>query len=407
MQRPISIRKCPPVLFRWLMALALVLTVSATSLCAAETPSPPPPPTPAADNTPPVQPPPDEPATILPDAVPPGEVAPWDPEATPPTDSDAMSPPTPVAPATQPAPATAETPKPSGDLIAPADQPLDLSFLDFLVPKHPRPTWRVGGMVEMAATAGIDETRATVGTQALEGFVGYKEWRLRYKRNFFDWDLNGSSVFPSFPGPAGARRDPWSDLNTLGLAWFRFGRWKPKWFYMLGAGANATFERELKDCFAGFAMGSLVYQPDAHWKFNFGLLVAVNRIHVLPLPMIGFSYRKDSPSGWFVQIGFPELLVGYRFNERWMVSTKFIEGDGETWRLADDNPVAHGGYLETKGAKTGLDCEWKPRDNLTVTFAVKYLFSRQWTVRSSSLKHKQTINLNPALSSQCQLEWSF
>ncbi len=307
-----------------------------------------------------------------------------------------------------PPPGPAGAPPDGGSSVpAPGDKPLDLHFLDFLVPKHPRPTWRVGAATDFAATAGIDGSRATVNVTGLEGSVGYEGWRLRYKRSIFAWNLHDSAVFPSDPAPEGARRDPWQDLNTIGLAWFHFAVLKPHWTYILAAGVNAAYEKEVKDCFNAFAMGMYGYSWRPGWQFNFGAILAVNRIHVIPLPAVSWSYRKDAQDGWSFQIGIPEFWLAYHFDSRWQVSSHFIEFEGETWRLADDNPVAHGGYLEAKGVKTGLDVQYKPTDRVTFTLAGKYVFNRQWIVQSSTLKHKETIDLHPALGGQLQVEWNF
>lgn len=346
-----------------------------------------------------------------PDAVPPGEAAPWEPPAVPPEGNDPPPAPAPVAPGEPPAPPSPATPV----TTIPDDRPIDLSFLDFLVPKNPKPTWHLVGGMEAVATAGVKSagSRPTVGTDMTELGGAYKQWRFTWKRTDFDWDFNNASVFgpkngfPTPPASIGHGRDPWQPLTSLSVGWFYFRGYKPRWFYAVGAGVSASFEKEMKDCFSAFVLGQFIHQIEKDWNVNFGLMLAVNRRSVLPLPVIGIVWHKDTASGWSIEIGFPQITLGYRWNERWMVRTRFIEGEGDTFRLADKNPIAPKGTVEFKAARTGFEFEWTPAKNLTVVLGWRYLFSRQWVIRNATQKHKETININSAMGGQVRVEWGF
>jgi hypothetical protein len=175
----------------------------------------------------------------------------------------------------------------------------------------------------------------------------------------------------------------------------------------MGLGLNANYEKEMKDCFSAFGLFQFVHQLEPDWNVSFGVILIVSRPAIVPLPTVSVVWHKDTKSGWSVSIGFPEIQLGYHFNERFQVRTKFIEGGGDTFRLADHNPIAPKGYLELKAAKTGFEAEWTPVKDLSVTLGLKYEFSRQWVLHSVTLNHKETINLNNALGMQLRAEWGF
>ncbi|HTL51626.1 MAG TPA: DUF6268 family outer membrane beta-barrel protein, partial [Planctomycetota bacterium] len=324
------------------------------------------------------------PTPAEPDAVPPGETAPWVPAVPPPAadepaaDEPATAPAVPTMPAPAPAPAPAPQPSKADapPSVPPDDRALDLHFLDFLVPKTPKRTWHLIGGFESVATAGVKSagSQPTVGTATTEIGFGIKEYKLTWKRMAFDWDFNNASVFetshPGFPTPPasiGHGRDPWQALNSLSLGWFKFSGYKPRWWVVMGLGLNANYEKEMKDCFSAFGLFQFVHQLEPDWNVSFGVILIVSRPAIVPLPTVSVVWHKDTKSGWSVSIGFPEIQLGYHFNERFQVRTKFIEGGGDTFRLADHNPIAPKGYLELKAAKTGLEAEWTPVKDLSVT----------------------------------------
>ncbi len=218
----------------------------------------------------------------------------------------------------------------------------------------------------------------------------------------FDWE-DGSD----FAGASG--KDPWGSLTTLspGLQYFhKFGDWGVWAMFM----ASTGFEDSITNDSWTYQPQLLgLYMPTDDWAIYFGGGYIYHPVEPLAYPVIGLAFRHEEKTGLCGAIGFPETMLRYWLTERWSVKLDFGWAIN-TYRLADDNPIAAKGYLRIDEKIPGLHLEYRPMEGLLVSPGVRWHLDRTLTVYDSDrdeVSGLDDVNVDAAWSAVLQVGYEF
>jgi hypothetical protein len=222
-----------------------------------------------------------------------------------------------------------------------------------------------------------------------------------YGYRLYDWE--DVSRLPFGDGSS----EPWEDLHTAALGFSHDEMVNQSWGYFVRAQGTTAFEEEMDDSFGALALAGVMYNlPEWNMMFRLGAAYSWNEVTSRVFPLVGVNWGGRGGSGLSVAVGIPLTAVTYRFSEQMAVRAR-VGFDSDTFRLADDNPAAPKGYLETEdiGGEIALLYNLSPSMRLTV--AGGYLFDRSMTLYDSHGEGGAEYDAEEAATARAQLSFSF
>jgi len=222
-----------------------------------------------------------------------------------------------------------------------------------------------------------------------------------YGYRLYDWE--DVSLLPFGDGID----EPWEDLHTAALGFSHDEMVNQSWGYFVRAQATTAFEEEMDDSFGAVALAGLMYNV-AEWNmmFRLGAAYSWNEVTSRVFPLVGVNWGGRRGSGLSVALGVPLTAVTYRFSERTAIQAR-VGFDSDTFRLADDNPAAPKGYLETEDIGGELVLLYNLTDTVRLTVAGGWFFDRELTLYDSDGEGGVEYDVEEGATARAQLSFSF
>lgn len=222
-----------------------------------------------------------------------------------------------------------------------------------------------------------------------------------YGYRLYDWE--DVSLLPFGDGID----EPWEDLHTAALGFSHDEMVNQSWGYFVRAQATTAFEEEMDDSFGAVALAGLMYNV-AEWNmmFRLGAAYSWNEVTSRVFPLVGVNWGGRRGSGLSVALGVPLTAVTYRFSERTAIQAR-VGFDSDTFRLADDNPAAPKGYLETEDIGGELVLLYNLTDTVRLTVAGGWFFDRELTLYHSDGEGGVEYDVEEGATARAQLSFSF
>ncbi len=166
---------------------------------------------------------------------------------------------------------------------------------------------------------------------------------------------------------AGVKTDPWGSLTRLspGLQYYR--TFNDTWGVWALCYAMAGFEDDITSRSWTYNPQLIgLYARTEPLIFYLGAGALYHPVDPVYYPILGLAWNPDTETGWSGSLGFPDTIIRYRFSARWALKADF-HWEIRTYRLADDNPAAPGGYMRSEDLIPGLHAAFYPAGNLTLT----------------------------------------
>lgn len=285
--------------------------------------------------------------------------------------------------------------------IAPGSQTAT-EAVDKIDTKGGPPPFEFGVAAAHVPSSSIDGSDASFAYTEYAASAEMAVLLLGVNHRVFDWE-DGSD----FAGLSG--EDPWGSLTTLttGLQYFqKFGDWGV-WAMAI---ANSGFEDSITaDSWTYQPQLLGLYMPTNDWAIYFGGGYMYHPVEPLVYPVIGLAFRHEEKTGLCGAIGFPETMLRYWLTEQWSMKLDFGWAIN-TYRLADDNPMAAEGYLRIDEKIPGLHLEYRPVDGLIVSPGVRWHLDRKLTVYDEDrdeIAALDEVDVDSAVSAVLQVGYEF
>ncbi|MEC4684467.1 MAG: hypothetical protein VST71_01875 [Nitrospirota bacterium] len=227
--------------------------------------------------------------------------------------------------------------------------------------------------VEQINQSDINGSGASIGYTEISAGLKWQFLLLDIDHRKYDWEK--SEYFGSDQG-----KDPWEILTRIapGLQYYykpneKWGVW-PKFVAIAGfeddiSAKSWTYNPQI----VGF------YMPTQQLTLYGGVGMLYHPVDSIVYPALGVAWNMKSEEGLSGAVGFPETMLRYGFNKRVALKTEF-QWDIRFYRLAEDNNLAPGGFVEIEDTTCTIQLEHKPFKGLTLSLGIRRYFGRELTV---------------------------
>lgn len=264
------------------------------------------------------------------------------------------------------------------------------------------PPFEYGLAVEYVPDSGLDGSGSSFAYTEYSASIEMAFLLLGASHRVFDWE-DGSD----FAGASG--KEPWGSLTTIspGLQYFqKLGDWGI-WAQFM---ASTGFEDSITGDSWTYQPQLLgLYMPTSDWAIYFGAGYLYHPVEPVFYPVLGLAFRHEEKTGLCGAIGFPETMLRYWLADKWSVKADFGWAIN-TYRLADDNPLAAKGYLRMDEKIPGLYLEYWPVEGLLISPGVRWHLDRKLTVYDSDrdeVSGLDKVDVDAAWSAALQVSYTF
>lgn len=139
----------------------------------------------------------------------------------------------------------------------------------------------------------------------------------------------------------------------------------------VGLRGNLGFERDPVGAPAGSILAGASFPLGDHWLLTLGGGVSVSKITTQAFPVASVRYASPAMPDLSVELGFPRTEVAWRGGKWWGLRVTGAMDGGE-YKLAEDNPVAGGGFVSLLEARVGTWLDLWPYQGLSVSLGALY-----------------------------------
>ena len=234
-----------------------------------------------------------------------------------------------------------------------------------------------------------DEARASYSTEHFGVEMGYAG-------SHFDFSKVGHLPFGG--------RKPFDDLHRLdaGLT-VKGGLWGDVGGFV-GLRGSLGWERDPGDGSEGAALAGVVVPLGSRWAMTLGGGASVSKVDVQPIPIVGFRY--ESGGRFSADLGLPRTEIVWRGGPWW--GLRLTGGiDGGYYKLANDNPVARGGYVSMLSPQAGLWFDLHPAEGLSASVGALYALPGTMTFYRESGSRIKRFDVDGAPGGGLRLRYEF
>ena len=244
-----------------------------------------------------------------------------------------------------------------------------------------------------------------------KGKFGYRDFAfsaeslflsLSFNRKFFDW-----AEYTQF---SGGEDKPFKTLTDINLGSGYYQQFSEKFSAALMLTGGYSFEDKMdKNSFSYLAllMGNYSFKHDI--ALTFGAGYSKDPLSSSIFPMAAVDWRDEETSGFSTSIGFPELTLRYRVDEKlnfetvlsllsspiiseasigYLATKKLkistnLQQNGGSYRLAKDNPVSKHGFVELSNFSQDIQVGYQITENVQLISKVAYNFKRELKLTDS------------------------
>jgi len=205
-------------------------------------------------------------------------------------------------------------------------------------------------------------------------------WQLGVMHQAYDWRN------PDRFGVDTQGRDPWGSITRLTFGFSHAGVLSEQWSGQILAGVSGEFEDELDDSLAVYAGGYGVYR----WSPRLHAILGIFYSHHAEVetdfdvvPVIGLAWNPEAATGFSARLGLPVTQAQWTFDPQHRLLLDLNTLQGGVTRLADDNPLRPGGYIERVHASLVLRYETQFTESFLLSTGVGYSLEREITLYDS------------------------
>ena len=229
-------------------------------------------------------------------------------------------------------------------------------------------------------------------------------WQIAVSRQYFSWE-NADEFIEDTGG-----EDPWEYLNQVRLgfshAFVHSDRWSSQWF----AGGIMGFEKEVSDSFAGYLGGYATYQINDRLMLLGGFFYSKHQKVSTDfdfIPVVGILWNPGAVRGFSASLGLPETRAIWHFSEATRLGVELKTIEGGVTRLADDNPVREGGYVELISASVVVRLETRIGQNWELSVGVGHSVHREMKLYDADGGNERTVDVERAPGFEFSVSRSF
>lgn len=229
-------------------------------------------------------------------------------------------------------------------------------------------------------------------------------WKLGVTREAFDWSN------PRNFGMDTQGQDPWGSLTSLDLGFTHHVGISERWSGEVLGRASVNFEEETDQSHAFYAGGYGVYQATARLHVLVGFYASEHaevETDFDLVPLLGVAWNTGAATGFSGRLGIPvtEACWGLTDRSRLVLDLNTLQG-GVT-RLADDNPLRPGGYLERVHASLGLRIETRIGNTSRISAGIGHSLHREITLYDADGGNARSVDVERGLGIELSFSTSF
>lgn len=237
------------------------------------------------------------------------------------------------------------------------------------------------------------ELADTPASYALSGFeigAALGPVGASFKRLSFDWHRAGDFTADT----QGLK--PWGDLDETSVALNWGGLMTKRISYLVMGGLTSGYEDQTDDSFYGMAGGMFLLSLSSNWSASAGAILSHHpkvSTHFDFMPVLGVAWRAEAANGLSVSLGLPTTEIAWVFRPGTRLVLDFSTIEGGLYRLADDNPLRPGGYVEFDNSSLALRFETLLWNRLGLSFGVGQALDREINLYDSHGKNKKSYDI--------------
>lgn len=208
----------------------------------------------------------------------------------------------------------------------------------------------------------------------------------------FDWS-GGRDLFGDTRG-----RVPWGRLYHLDLGFRRGGVLTPRLMYAALLGVTTGFEEELDRSVSGYGGAYGLYRIGPMWMVSVGAFYSRHQEVATDydfVPILGISWNAQAAGGLSVNLGLPSTDAVWRFSDatRLTLSLEYSSAECGVYRLADDNPLRPGGYVELAGSTVTLRFDTRVHGDVAIGLGVTHALDQEFKLHDPNGYNEETYDV--------------